>query len=189
MQKKLLECFYTISKFSDHEQIRDNLLDLLSNSNYTSPKHPQSEVDITKCDWNVAQDFHRPWVEYLKDKLLQHMLEVYKNVGYDGYTLHEIWFQQYLTGSGHGWHTHSGNFTQVYYLEMPEDAPKTQLVSPFDQKTIIEVDVQEGDIISFPSFVIHKGPQNNSTKQKTIISYNTSVTYSDDIYGKHLGEK
>lgn len=189
MQKKLLDCFYSISKFSEHEQIRNSLLDLISKSEYTSPNHPISEVNISRCDWNNAQDFNRPWVAHIKDALLQHMLEVYKELGYDGFTLHEIWYQQYLKGSGHGWHTHSGNFTQVYYLEMSDDAPKTQLVSPYDQKTVIEVDVKEGDVISFPSFVIHKGPHNQSSKQKTIISFNTSVTYSDDIYGQHLGEK
>ena len=189
MQKKLLDCFYSISKFSEHEQVRNNLLELISRSEYTSPKHSKSEVNITRCDWNNSSNFNRPWVIYFKDSLLRHMLEVYKNLGYDGFTLHDVWYQQYCTGSQHGWHTHSDNFTQVYYLEMPDDAPKTQLVSPFDQKTIIEVDVQEGDILSFPSFVIHKAPQNPSTKQKTIVSFNTNVTYSDDIYGQHLGEK
>lgn len=184
MKKFHLDSFYTITKFKDHEQIKNGLLDLLADSPYSSPNFPSSEVNISKCDWHISNNFERSWFLFIKDQLLNQMLEIYKNVGYDGFTLQEIWFQQYLNNSGHGWHTHSSNFTNVYYLELPDDAPKTQLISPFDQKTVIEVDIAEGDIITFPSFVIHKGPVNRSLKRKSIISYNTNVTYSDQIYGK-----
>ena len=184
MKKLHLDSFYTITKFKDHEQVKSGLLDLLENSPYESPSLPSSEVNISRCDWHLSNNFQRPWVLFIKDQLLAQMLEIYKQVGYDGYTLQEIWFQQYLSNSGHGWHTHSSNFTNVYYLELPDDTPTTQLISPFDQKTIIDIDVSEGDILTFPSFVIHRGPVNQSIKQKSIISYNTNVTYSDQIYGK-----
>lgn len=188
MKKIHLDCFYSISKFKYHEQVRDNLLNLISNSKYSSLNFPKAEVNISKCDWDISNDFNREWFLHVKDYLFEDMLDIYKNLGYDGFTLHEIWFQQYLTGAEHGWHTHSSNFTNVYYLELPDNSAKTRLISPFDQKTVIEVDVKEGDIIVFPSFVIHKGPKNQSLNKKTIISYNTNVTYSDDIYNKHLGE-
>jgi uncharacterized RmlC-like cupin family protein len=100
--------------------------------------------------------------------------------------MQELWFQQYYKNSQHGWHTHSSNFTSVYYLELENDAPKTKIVNAFNQKEIIELNVVEGDIVIFPSFVIHQGPKNISNNRKTIISYNTNATYSDKIYGQGL---
>jgi hypothetical protein len=85
----------------------------------------------------------------------------------------KIWFQQYVNGNTHGWHTHGNNFTGVYYLELPNDAPKTQLVNPFSQTEIFEPDVKEGKIIIFPSYVIHRAPLvSNQNLRKTIISFN-----------------
>ena len=188
MQKTKLECFYSISKFEKHEQVKDNLLKLIAKADYTSPKFPNSEVDISRCDWHNATDYNREWFLYLKDNLFTSVLKQYNNLGYDGFTLQEIWFQQYYKDSEHGWHTHSSNLTNVYYLELPENSSKTLIVSPYDQETVIEVNVQEGDILCFPSFVLHKGPKNQSSKNKTIISYNTNLTYSDNIYGRNLGD-
>ena len=74
----------------------------------------------------------------------------------------------------------------LHYLELPEGTPKTQIINPYNQKDIIEVDVKEGDLLTFPSYVLHKAPKNNSDKRKTIISFNTTVHYSDEIYGKNL---
>jgi hypothetical protein len=36
----------------------------------------------------------------------------------------------------------------------------------------LEFDVTEGDILIFPSFVVHKAPKNNDVRIKTIISWN-----------------
>lgn len=187
MQKIHLDSFYVIDKFQQHEQIRDDLLDLISKSESLSAVQPEAEVNIHRCDWHISKNFSRPWFTNIQDNLFSKMLDLYKRIGYDGFTIHEIWFQQYIKNSQHGWHSHSCNFTNVYYLELPEDTPKTLLINPIDQKTIIEIDVKEGDIVFFPSFVIHKAPINNSNKRKTIISFNTNVTYSDEIYGKNLG--
>jgi len=188
MQKIPLENFYCISKFQHHEKVKSDLLDLIYNSDYQSPYHPSTEVNISKCDWHRSTDFNRSWFLFLKSYLFDQLLEDYKQLGYDGFVLCEIWFQQYLKNSEHGWHTHSGNFTSVYYLELPDDSPKIQIISPFDQKTVIDIPVQEGDILMFPSFVIHKSPLNQSTHSKTIISFNTNVTYSDLIYNNKLGD-
>ena len=186
MEKYRLDCAYAISRFKQHEEFKQQLLDLIDRSEFENPVKPLAEVNITKADWHIATDFSRPWVQAIQKSLSEHMLEMYKQLGYDGLTIHEIWFQQYMTNSQHGWHTHSANFTNVYYLEMPESAPKTQIVNPYDQKTIIDIDVQEGDILVFPSFVVHRAPINNGTARKTIISYNTNAVYSDNIYGQGL---
>ena len=188
MKKFHLDSFFIVEKFKYHEQVKNNLLDLISKVDSQTIISPSAEVNITRCDWCVSTDFNRNWFIFIKNLLFENLIEIYSQLGYDGFTLNEIWFQQYLTNAGHGWHTHSGNFTSVYYLELPIDAPKTQLISPYDQKSIIELNVSEGDIVIFPSYVIHKAPINSSQSQKTIISFNTNATYSDAIYGKNLGD-
>jgi len=189
MSKVLLKSFYHISKFKYHEDLKEELCRILEEASSEELNAPQAEVYISRCDWQKAKDFNRPWVSFLRKKLFEHMLEIYEDLGYDGFTLHEIWFQQYFTNAMHGWHTHSGNFTNVYYVDLPNNSSKTCILCPFDQKSVIELDVKEGDIVVFPSFVIHQGPKNLSQYKKTIISYNTNVTYSDAIYANHAGIK
>jgi hypothetical protein len=186
MIKQKLECTCVISKFKYHKELKNNLLDLIEKSESRYAEDADAELHISKTDWYISSNFSRSWVEYIKAPLIEHTLEVYKELGYDGFTIRELWFQQYYNRSEHGWHTHSSNFTNVYYLELPTDSPKTKLVNPFDQKTIIELDVVEGDHVVFPSFVVHKSPQNLSQSRKSIISYNADATYSNNIYGKGL---
>lgn len=186
MKKYQLDCAYIISKFKYHNQVKDSLLSLIENSESENPVRPDAEVDITRADWHISSNFNREWVKYIYQPLSEEVLTIYKELGYDGLTLHEIWFQQYNQNSQHGWHTHSANFTNVYYLELPNGSPKTQIVNPYNQTDIIEVDVKEGDILVFPSFVIHRAPINKNTQRKTIISFNTNAVYSDNIYGKGL---
>jgi hypothetical protein len=186
MVKYQLDCAYVISKFKYHNELKNNILSLIDSSSFDHVINSKAEVDITKTDWSISSDFSRKWVQYVSEPLAECMLEIYKELGYDGLTIHELWFQQYQQLAEHGWHTHSGNFTNVYYLEMPNTTPKTQIVNAYNQSDIIELDVNEGDIVVFPSFIIHRAPKNLSNDRKTIISYNTNATYSDNIYGKGL---
>ncbi len=80
-----------------------------------------------------------------------------------------------MNSGTHGWHTHSDNYTGVYYLELPDETPKTQIVNPLNQTEIIDLDIKEGDIVLFPSFIIHRAPINKSNKRKTIISFDINI--------------
>lgn len=175
-----------ISKFERHDELKSTLLELIQNSNYESPKNSITEVDITRTDWKYSADMTRRWVQYLAKPLMAQLLPMYNELGYDGFKINEIWYQQYAKKSQHGWHTHSSNFTNVYYLELPKDSSKTKLVNGFNQSEVIELDVEQGDMVTFPSFIVHAAPPNLSDKRKTIISYNVDATYSENIYGKGI---
>jgi hypothetical protein len=183
MIKNKLECVYLKSKFAQHQELKETLLDLIDHAPYRSPIIEKAEVNITKTDWFDSNNFERPWFNYIKESFTKHVFEMYKEMNFGKYKINEIWFQQYLENSEHGWHTHSANFTQVYYVELPKDAPKTLLMEPFTGNKI-ELDVEEGDVVLFPSFVLHKTMPNNSSQRKTIISFNVDAIYTDDIYGK-----
>ena len=110
------------------------------------------------------------------------MTHVCKDLGYDAFKIYNIWFQQYNEGSTHGWHIHTQcQWSNVYYLDMPEGSPQTQLINPWNQTEVITMDVKEGDVLTFPSFVIHRAPVNENTTTKTIVSFNSDVELN---YGK-----
>lgn len=128
--------------------------------------------NINRVDWHSAKDFDRPWVKEFMTFLEPNLKEMAFNSGFENYRIHEIWFQQYDTNGSHGWHTHSSNFTGVFYLDLPDGSPKTELVDPLSLNRINVPDIQQNDIIIFPSFVVHRAPKNNGDKTKTIISFN-----------------
>ena len=68
---------------------------------------------------------------------------------------------------------------------MPEDSPKTEWIDPVTQEHK-EFNVQEGDIITFPSWIKHRSTTNLSKGTKTIISWNMDIAISDR-YGEDNG--
>jgi hypothetical protein len=182
---KDIGCNYVILKFEKHDEMKETLLSLIAKAEYKSPHIDVAEVDITKTDWFNSANPDREWFKYLVEPLSKHISKMSEELGYGGFTLNEIWFQQYLESSKHGWHTHSGNYTNVYYLELPEGTPRTVIVEP-STKRHIELEIEEGDLVCFPAFVLHEAPENKSDKRKTIISFNTNLTYPDEFYGKGI---
>ena len=87
-------------------------------------------------------------------------------------TIDQLWFQKYKQSSNHKWHIHSGNYTGVFYVKFPQDAPKTQLLL---NGKIANLNTSEGDLIIFPSFIKHRSPPNKSNNDKLIISYNLQL--------------
>ncbi len=75
------------------------------------------------------------------------------------------WFQQYFQSSDFGWHHHAGHFACIYYLELPESKEATEFLN-------FKNYVEEGDLIFFPTFLIHRSPVIRSNKRKTILSLN-----------------
>lgn len=184
VQKFRLDAPYAIGAFKYHAELKDQILDAIS-------KQPDAErlqevgdaVDISLCDWKHSRfDYNKPWLQILRPKLFEHLDEQTSTLGYKQFKIKEIWFQQYEQNSLHGWHVHGSNWTNVYFLELPEGCPKTQFINPFNQTDIAEFDIKEGDILTFPSFVIHRAPVNTNTQRKTIISWNMDLELSPGMY-------
>lgn len=179
-----LDSIYVINPLKEHNEIKETILDLINEQElYENLFDPNDGVNITKCDWSTSRwDHGRPWAQELMKYLGPHLNKTTEEMGYVECKIHELWFQQYEKLSTHGWHVHGQNWTNVYYLELPEDTPKTQFINPFDQKTICEFDVKEGDVLTFPSYVIHRAPINKSDKRKTIISWNMDTELKPGLY-------
>ena len=63
----------------------------------------------------------------------------------------------------------------MYYVDLPEGTPQTEILNPFTQNDVQTLEVKEGDVIMFPSYVIHQAPTNKGVDTKTIISWNSSA--------------
>jgi hypothetical protein len=182
--KYRLDAPYYISSFKKHSELKDSVLEAINNQKeFDRLVETEDAVDITRCDWNTSRwDYSKQWFQIIQEDFVEHMTTVSKELGYEFFRLKEIWFQQYEQNSHHGWHVHGSNWTNVYFLELPEDSPKTQFINPYDQTTVAEFDIKEGDILTFPSFVIHRAPPNLGTSRKTIISWNMDTELVPGLY-------
>lgn len=168
-------------KLVDHEIIKDRILSKIE-IDYCTEKSgdydPYSVCDrVSKLDWSKGDDFSRPWVKIFLPNFEITIKKFISDLGYDDYEIDRIWYQQYLEGDTHGWHTHGKTYTGVYYLEFPKKSSQTELYSPFNFKKHI-IKPEEGDIVVFPSHWIHRGPS-NASKRKTIVSFNFEIDFGN----------
>ena len=128
---KLCQPVYKL-KMPEHILIKDVLLLLIDET-----KSYKSKVDnIASLDWEDASNFKREWVSFFLPFWNMQVKNLLEDVNCSSINLHDIWFQQYEKGGEHGWHTHRGNFTGVYYLEFDKSSPKTEIIDPFSKRKI-----------------------------------------------------
>jgi hypothetical protein len=127
---------------------------------------------IYNTDWHLNDSF----VRYYQDNIINIFqdINIHINNLYScdaKLSIINYWFQQYEKNDYHQWHIHNSCiFSCVYYVDIQEDTPKT-LFKLFD-KSEIEIEMNEGEILIFPSYLEHISKLNKSDKTKTIISFN-----------------
>lgn len=174
MKKIKLSTTALLKSFKYHNQIKENLLSNINNS-YNDNLNVKDQYygdEIHRLDWSKNLDYNREWIQLVKPKLEEHFNECASYLNYQNCEVRGMWYQQYLTNNVHGWHTHGENYTGVYYLELPNNAPKTELIDQYNIHKKITIDAKEGDIVIFPSFIVHRAPKITNDIRKTIISFN-----------------
>tara|TARA_B100000902_G_scaffold353269_1_gene364574 strand:+ start:947 stop:1483 length:537 start_codon:yes stop_codon:yes gene_type:complete len=91
------------------------------------------------------------------------------------FSISSFWFQQYYFGDSHEWHLH-GNSTisMSYFLELDDQKYSTEFVD-IEKKKTFQLNVSEGDVIIFPSHIIHRSPIIKSDSRKTAIAINLNL--------------
>jgi len=164
---------YIVSKFEQHNTIKEQLLDLISKQDCIAGNVPHDR--ISKTDWYTDIGSTREYWNFLFPMLNEHMKDVMFNLNISEYDITNYWFQQYNHLDTHGWHRHRYCFfSNVYYVELPKDGPRTIFKNPVDGQTILCPEVEEGDIITFPSIFEHGSPPNQNVNRKTVISFNVA---------------
>ena len=172
--KHKLGSFYLLGAFEQHNDVKDKILNSINVHKNDSYKNKEGHyVDsISRLDWTSSQSLTREWAKLCYSLLHAEVSKIATQIGYEHCHIEDIWFQQYFKNDTHGWHTHGHNYTLVYYLELDPLSPKTELIDPADQNKKIVPNIKEGDILIFPSYVIHRAPILDNNIRKTIISCN-----------------
>lgn len=121
-------------------------------------------------------------------------------VRYSGLELTGCWANFSPKGDGHKPHTHPNNYLSgVYYVQTREGAdrisfddprPQTniispQVVEPTDENAgQIHVNVKEGMLILFPSWLQHQVPPNQSDEMRISIAFNIMFSLFAERMGK-----
>ena len=97
---------------------------------------------------------------------------------YDIINYGDVWCQGYMNSDWHPPHNHGfiGHSCILYAHFDPEVHQPTEYTSPFPHgKGLIggvRPDVEEGDLVIFPSFLTHTAPPSGSDKERIIFSFN-----------------
>ena len=166
-------CIYT-SYVEDHFNIKQLFLEQIKNL----PIFSISDIDqkIFNTDYFIRSYFNK--VDYKPIQKVVHAYNIalskFLNYSADDVLLvpnNYFWFQQYKTNDYHSWHRHEGSFSNVYFIDLPYKASKTSFRYLGKE---FQVEVEEGQILTFPSFLEHCSKPNLSDKIKTVISFNSN---------------
>jgi|TARA_B110000211_G_C13750295_1_gene408514 hypothetical protein len=158
-----------INKIRNHKKHKPILLNHIEDF---KKEHDTFFNNITS-DWGLPVDLERKHLDYFySDVIEQTMLNVTDDLGHQWWTITNAWFQQYNKNEKHKWHNHVGcQFTNCYFLELPDNKYKTEIIG-IDGK-IIEYEANEGDLLTFPSWMKHRSPSNGKDR-KTVLAFNSN---------------
>lgn len=129
-------------------------------------------------DFNIP-DVERTYTKLMDNIVLSYIDEIEDRYGLKCEKIQTFWFQQYLQGSDFSWHQHDGHWAMVYYVELPEMNESTEFLN-FGQ-----FNIKEGDIILFPTFLVHRSPKIQSNLRKTIIATNIQFKVDRKLIQQH----
>lgn len=176
---KNLPGYYYITNIQEHNSIKNNLLSLMDILPVDNNEH--REEDIERTDWNLHEFYNREYLELFYNIITPYMENMCRTLLSTKWEISNAWFQQYQKTNLHDWHIHGCcMYANVYFLELPKSELVTQLYDVHTKNIISLEDVKEGDLITFPSNMIHRSPQNQTNYRKTIISFNSNFYDTDE---------
>jgi hypothetical protein len=159
-----------IQNIKEHKQIKEELLKRILEVNAGPYK------TVSRTDWETGTSNSK---NYFTDILSPIIDKYYKNIKEYYYkelkdevkvTIDNYWFQTYLKNSAHVWHTHGrANLANVYYVDLPDASFGTKFYG------VKDLPIEEGDLVTFPAFMLHSSPINLNERAKTVVSFNTNM--------------
>ena len=162
-----LNSFYVTLDVDLEERHKQPILDLID-------KMPGSFMQgLSKSDWELDKNYDREYLNYFIKIITPHLDKLADRLHFKKWTINNAWFQQYEKTNGHTWHNHAySNFSGVYYVELPNDDLKTQYYDDMNERIFEQLNINEGQLLIVPSYILHRSPENNSNSRKTIIAFN-----------------
>jgi hypothetical protein len=153
---------------------KEKLLMLANNSNMSEPK---TERETTLTSYYTESNKHSPSIFLiLKDEI-----ESFCNLlEWSSVTFNGSWFQKSTLGQFIGPHTHGSlGFSATLYLEYdPVEHTPLVFIAPFHNFQNGEIidysppEVKEGDLLIFPSQIMHYTMPSTSEKTRLVLSFN-----------------
>lgn len=167
---------YNVVDHKEHKEMLLNAINLFINSKDSELDESHGALNTTiHSDWNSTRGDYLQY--FYKHIVSLHITKITQNLNLQAWEIDNGWFQQYTEMAEHVWHTHPNTqFTNVYYLELPDNEYVTELLDINQQPIMLKA--QEGDIVTFPSYLLHRSKPNGK-ERKTIISYNSSFALND----------
>jgi hypothetical protein len=159
---------FLVSPVENHADIKGQLLESIAQMGVNRLTSPFE--DVSNTDWNVGRDVLRTYLPLVFPIMEKTATEVKEHFNYiEPLSIINYWFQQYEVGDYHNWHVHNGSmFSNVYYVDLPNGSVKTSFKLSGSE---FEVDVKEGDVLTFPSCFLHCSKPNTAGR-KTVVSFN-----------------
>jgi hypothetical protein len=164
-----------ITKIKNFDKINSKLLSLIDKI----PKNPLVErnSNIAHTDFNLPNTFKKEYLDYFFESIKPYYVEICAKLYSKKIEITNAWFQQYTRNSLHKWHVHpNANFTNVYFVELPSKSLATEILNHSN------LNLNEGDLLTFPAYLYHRSPINLSEKRKTIISFNSNIDVFDNAH-------
>lgn len=166
-KKELLECFERFKGYYDTKMP----------SQYVRKTGERILLENVHSD-NHIHNIRKAGLDYFYESIIREIMPkigeklLLNKFGEFDWDIHHAWYQQYYEDGAHIWHTHPNcQFTNIYYVEMPNEDYKTEVLGVNGK--LITFDAKEGDIITFPSWLQHRS-KSNGKDRKTVISFNSS---------------
>ena len=175
----MLEHLFRISIFRTKvKDWKDHKLELLS------------MLDEVESLQDHQSDYKTHFSKDIKPKYTQKLMRVldgafceFEDVFPYAYEIKNLWCQRYKDNQFHGTHNHGAvGYSMVFYAQFDKNCHQgTTFISPFNNwlngnAIYHTIDVDEGDVVFFPSFILHECiPVKNNDKERIIFSLNMNV--------------
>lgn len=182
--KELPSCYFIV-RADPLGESKQSLLSAIDSCDYMEEKIDGGSR-ISKTDYFTDVGGEKPYIDILFDVIHDGFLGFLEKAKCSKVGIESIWFQQYNHGDTHNWHTHhTTNYACVYFVELPASECATELYDPHTGRVIRLDDVEEGDLVIFPTSYLHRSPENNTRGRKTIIAFNCGVSgYNGGIHAE-----
>ena len=182
--------FYYHGEVEKHQELKDKLLSELTDDKLSQPKEWNCSVQSSfETDNNFSWDY---FYECIKPNLID-MHQQLKGNPLHQFTMTEAWLNKYGRGDSQEVHTHIGadncTFSCSYFAQYALNDARFLFYDPDQTKHLGEFtkhysgvvntwfpDVQEGDIIIFPSWLHHQVEPHRSDTTRITVSANFKVT-------------
>lgn len=174
MIEQIQAFFVPIYKVSvtDWPAKKERLLDLVDFGN------ADLWTDQHFSDYHAHKKTGCPYIQQFTEILNDELHEVVEVMG-KGISIHDLWAQRYAKSNYMGAHNHGGTgYSCVLYVDFDKNEHKaTRFIAPFNNfhtGSLLEYtpDVNEGELVLFPSVLMHDAAPNQSDKHRTIFSFN-----------------